>query len=243
MPSPAPLTDMLPPPELGWLGAVTAELTLASYDAASVALPTRPPDVTLSRKLPCEPPSMMPTSAESDAHMVASAPDPPSRLAALYPADPKPDPLTDMVLAPRLGWLGATALELPRPSYDAASLTLPTRLPDVMPRRSVACDPLTTMPATRVSDAHSVIRAAVPPSRPQALYQLMPKPDPLTDTLPPPELGWLGAVTLVPPSPSYDAASVTVPTRLPDVTRSRKLPCTPADTMPATDESDAHAVA
>jgi hypothetical protein len=128
-------------------------------------------------------------------------------------------------------------------SKDEAPLVDPALRPALTDRTRLPSPPDPTLHTTNDSDTHTVACDPVLPTRPPALYLLVPKPTPHTDTLLPPVVPWFDAPIPDKPPPSYEPAPDTDPTSTPDDTRSRRLPSIPIATFPAKPVSDIHSVA
>ena len=128
-------------------------------------------------------------------------------------------------------------------SKDEAPLVDPALRPALTDRTRLPSPPDPALHPTIDSDTHTVACAPLHPARPLALYLLVPKPIPLTDTLLPPVVPWFDPPIPDSTPPSYDPAPDTDPTSTPDDTTSRRLPSIPIATFPARLVSDDHAVA
>eukprot|EP00961_Rhodomonas_salina_P283931 3837218-Rhodomonas_salina.2 len=150
-----------------------------------------------------------------------------------------------MVRLPRpdVPWFRSPPIPTQPPSYELASLMLPTTDPALNTARMLPPDPTDTWHDTELSDTHSVPSHPVSPIPAPTLYPKTPRPPPLTVTLPCPVVGQRFTTDnpVIDPE-SYVPASDTVPDTVPAVTTARMLPPSPQPALHATELSDVHAV-
>ena len=180
----------------------------------------------------------------SDSHVVLSQPVRPVRTAPLYDLSPTPPPYTVMLADPDPApLLAPPELNDPAPD-DSAAVTLPDRHPPLADTRRLPIAPPPTWHRSDVSDSQLVLSHIVSPCRTAVVYAPDPSPDPCKLTLAEPVTATFTRLSTLAPPTSPDNAVVTLPTRPPMLTATRRL-CPPSPPPPrhTTDDSDIHPLA
>ena len=195
-----------------------------STETAPLTLPTRCTMLIPKRKLPPTPAPASHRTDVSDSHTVCSHDVVPILSAPLCRHSPSPTPCTLIRAEPVPAALAICTPLIDALSTDTAPDKLPTRRPTLSTARTLprAMDP--DRHSADVSDAHPVCSHPVPPDRTDPVHALDPMLAPCTlTTLVPVQIA-LPAATLSPPR-SADTAAERLPTRLPTLSDTRKLPC------------------
>ncbi len=214
---------------------------MLSADIPDVRLPTLPPAVTDTDRLPFVPCPIRQRTLESDSHSVPSHPVCPTRYPTVCPAVPIEPPYT-VTLADPVPWFALpTTLNAPM-SLDIPSVMLPTRPPTVIITRELPFAMTPTRHLTELSDPHTVTSHPLTPVDPPAVPPAAPNPAPCTVTLidPVPATFRLPITLNLPESALY--TSVRLPTEPPTVTIARLVLPPPCPTRQRTPVSDSHVV-
>mmetsp|Transcript_56194 Transcript_56194/g.134141 ORF Transcript_56194/g.134141 Transcript_56194/m.134141 type:complete len:240 (+) Transcript_56194:429-1148(+) len=178
IPKPAPITVMVPPPELGLFSRPSPpfiRIVGASYECDSDRVPTPPAAVIIKRCEDMSPPGCRQCRDVSDCQSDASHAVAPKRSTAQLSAYPNDAPTIVTDIDPvegRLTRIGSVSLQSPDalfgtrtgPSYDTASETVAARLPAVMVTRRVPEEPAAVLHTRCVSEVHSVASQDVIPT-------------------------------------------------------------------------------
>ena len=193
------------------------------------------------RKLRATPAPASHRTDVSDPHTVCSHTVGPILSAPLCRHSPSPPPCTLIRAAPVPAPLAMRTPLIDTLSTDTAADKLPARRPTLSTARTLppAMDP--SRHRADVSDVHPVCSHPVPPDRTDPVHALAPMPAPCTlTTLVPVEIA-LPAATLSPPR-SADTAAERLPTPLPTLNATRKLPCEPDPARHSAELSDTQPV-
>ena len=160
-----PLKLNVTDPVLAALAMRTLEREPRSYEYASDTVPDSTPDVIMIRRVPPTPALTLQTTQLSDTHTLASHDDAPTRPAVLPSKAPNLDPYTVTLADPVAARLDGRDTLTAGASYDAAKLTLPTRMIAVMDTRRLWPIPLLPLQSTELSDTHVLASHALTPRR------------------------------------------------------------------------------
>ena len=205
-------------------------------------LDARSPAVITTRRVPRPPWPMRHRNDVSDSHSVPSHAVCRSRALLVLVMSPMPDPCTVTDADPVLPRLPRRSTLLAGMSADQAWLLLPIRSPVVNTTRRVPRAPCPTRHLTDVSDSQSVPSHLVCPCLEPIEYARNPMLEPckVIDVDPvPARLARRAALTI---PTSYDQEALALPSLLPTVITTRRVPRVPCPAMHLTDVSDSHSV-
>jgi len=150
-------------------------------------------------------------------------------------------PAVVKLMPPVVGWFDGVTLEILSASYETAEDIDPETTPKLSTKRKLPCTPAAVFASTKVSETHTVARAADPCTRAATLKRRLPKSDPLMLMLPAIVPMFTGE-TLNSMLTSYDMSDEIDLVTKPVVTTNLMLPCVPAAIFPVTEVSDAQMV-
>ena len=195
---------MLADPVVAALRRPTALKRPMSADAAVVTLPTRPPDVTIARRLPAPAPSALHTAHESEAQSVCSHTVWLRRIEALWLARFRLKPCTVITIDPVAAIFVPATMLTANTSTEWLTVTVPATCPLVKDTRRLPQPPCPAWHRTDESDSQLVTSHAVQPTLNPAVNDPCPMLEPRTVTLADPVAARLSCRTPLNTAPVHE---------------------------------------